>query len=246
MTGVNSDADESSNCHAHAALQQTQSKQMFLDRYPSNAAGHPVSTSFMPDANHRYAEQLTCQVDASSGGARNPYWPFTSQLDWEVARWARMHGPGSTAVSELFGINSLASCLGLSYTNSRELNRIIDKKIPHTRPQFRREEIVVAGEAFDVYIRDIIECIKSLFGDPEFTPHLLLCPERHFTDSTKQENAYLDMNTGTWWWKTQQEIESTKPGATIIPVIISSDKTQLTLFRNKCAVSFKSNRSIKI
>ena len=78
MTGVNSDADESSNCHAHAALQQTRSKQMFLDRYPSNAAGHPVSTSFMPNANHRYAEQLTCQVDASSGGARNPYWPFTS------------------------------------------------------------------------------------------------------------------------------------------------------------------------
>ncbi|KAN0075394.1 hypothetical protein V8E55_011417 [Tylopilus felleus] len=171
----------------------------------------------MPDANHRYAEQLTCQ------------------LDWEVARWAKMRGPGSTAVSELFGINSLARRLGLSYTNSRELNRIIDKKIPHTRPQFRCEEIVVAGEAFDVYIRDIIECIKSLFGDSEFTPHLLLRPKRHFTDSKKQENAYLDMNTGTWWWKTQQEIESMKPGATIIPVIISSDKTQLMLFRNKCA-----------
>ena len=81
---------------------------MFLDRYPSNAAGHPVSTSFMPDANHRYAEQLTCQVDASSGGARNPYWPFTSQLDWEVAYWAKIHGPGSIAVSELFDINSVS------------------------------------------------------------------------------------------------------------------------------------------
>lgn len=83
---------------------------------------------------------------------------------------------------------------------------IIDKKIPPPRPVFRREEIVVAGEAFDVYIRDIMECIKSLFGDPEFAPHLLLRPERHFTDSMKQERAYLDMDTGTWWWKTQVQI----------------------------------------
>ncbi|KAG9315606.1 hypothetical protein JVU11DRAFT_3245 [Chiua virens] len=114
-----------------------------------------------------------------------------------------MHGPGSTAVSELFGINGVASRLGLSYTNARELNKIINKKIPHTRPQFRCEEIVVAGEAFDVYIRDILECVRSLFGDPEFASHLLLCPKCHFTDLTREENAYLDMNTGTWWWETQ-------------------------------------------
>ena len=85
----------------------------------------------------------------------------------------------------------------------RELNRIIDNKIPYTRPQFRREEIVLAGEAFEVYIRDIVECIKSLFGDPEFAPYLLLRPEHHFMDLTKQENAYSDMNTGTWWWEMQ-------------------------------------------
>ena len=33
----------------------------------------------------------------------------------------------------------------------------------------------------------------------------------------------------------QKAIESVKPGATIIPIIISSDKTQITLFRNKTA-----------
>ncbi|KIM34908.1 hypothetical protein M413DRAFT_433860 [Hebeloma cylindrosporum] len=37
------------------------------------------------------------------------------------------------------------------------------------------------------------------------------------------------MHTGKWWWVTQ------KTGRTIIPVIISSDKTQLTVFRNKTA-----------
>ena len=33
----------------------------------------------------------------------------------------------------------------------------------------------------------------------------------------------------------QKAIESINPGATIIPIIISSDKTQITLFRNKTA-----------
>ncbi|KAH7906612.1 hypothetical protein BJ138DRAFT_1015943, partial [Hygrophoropsis aurantiaca] len=40
---------------------------------------------------------------------------------------------------------------------------------------------------------------------------------------------YHDLHTGKWWWDTQ------KPGATIIPIILSSDKTQVTMFRNKSA-----------
>ncbi|KAF8197080.1 hypothetical protein BJ912DRAFT_846556, partial [Pholiota molesta] len=40
---------------------------------------------------------------------------------------------------------------------------------------------------------------------------------------------------GDWWWDTQEALDKEKPGATIIPIIISSDKTQITLFRNKTA-----------
>ncbi|KAJ6617772.1 hypothetical protein B0H10DRAFT_1948107 [Mycena sp. CBHHK59/15] len=43
------------------------------------------------------------------------------------------------------------------------------------------------------------------------------------------------MHTGKWWWATQRELEKKRKGATIIPVIISSDKTLLTLFRNRTA-----------
>ncbi|KAF8265346.1 hypothetical protein EI94DRAFT_1589330 [Lactarius quietus] len=40
------------------------------------------------------------------------------------------------------------------------------------------------------------------------------------------------MHTGNWWWAVQVR---RRPGATVVPVIISSDKTQLTLFRGKMA-----------
>jgi hypothetical protein len=61
----------------------------------------------------------------------------------------------------------------------------------------------MAGEIFDLYYRDPIECIKALFGDPEFSHDLLLEPERHFTGDDKKVRLYHEMHTGKWWWETQ-------------------------------------------
>lgn len=97
----------------------------------------------------------------------------------------------------------MAERLSLSYKNSRELNNLIDSKLPSGRPPFQRHEIVVAGEAFEVFYRDILQCIEALFGDPEFAPILLLLPERHYGDSDRTVRVYFDMNTGKWWWATQ-------------------------------------------
>jgi hypothetical protein len=55
----------------------------------------------------------------------------------------------------------------LSFKNTNELNKIIDHELPTGCPKFKWEQVVVAGESFDVYYHDIIECIKSLYGDPD-------------------------------------------------------------------------------
>jgi hypothetical protein len=62
---------------------------------------------------------------------------------------------------------------------------------------------VIAGEAFEMYSRNILDCIKSLFSDPEFTSQLILSPERHYADADKTQRLYHEMNTGKWWWSTQ-------------------------------------------
>ncbi|KAJ7467254.1 hypothetical protein B0H11DRAFT_2159564 [Mycena galericulata] len=46
---------------------------------------------------------------------------------------------------------------------------------------------------------------------------------------------YGSYSTAKWWWSTQTQIEKDNPGATIIPILLSSDKTQLTMFGNKTA-----------
>ena len=92
--------------------------------------------------------------------------------------------------------------LNLSYKNVRELNRIIDNQLPG-RPSFQHEEITIAGSTFDLYYRDILECIRTLYGDPDFTEHLVFAPERHYTDQSKTTRVYHEMHTGDWWWETQ-------------------------------------------
>ncbi|KZV60565.1 hypothetical protein PENSPDRAFT_694157 [Peniophora sp. CONT] len=51
----------------------------------------------------------------------------------------------------------------------------------------------------------------------------------------KRRRTWSEMYSGTWWWDKQIELEAKKAGATIISLIISSDKTLLTQFRNRSA-----------
>ena len=61
----------------------------------------------------------------------------------------------------------------------------------------------MAGEVYDVWHRDILECIQTLIGDPEFAQHLKLAPERHYADKDHLNRVFSDVHTGKWWWKIQ-------------------------------------------
>lgn len=62
---------------------------------------------------------------------------------------------------------------------------------------------MVGGEPFEVYACAIMECLAALWADPEFSPILILLPERCYADADKTIRAYFDIHTGTWWWATQ-------------------------------------------
>ena len=72
----------------------------------------PVVTSFPGHAGKALLEAGSSgyavyeeQVDVESG---NIYAPFQSKADWEFARWAKCRGVGSTAASELMGIDGVS------------------------------------------------------------------------------------------------------------------------------------------
>jgi Plavaka transposase len=157
--------------------------------------------------------RVTQQVLGSSNWA-----PFQSQCDWEFARWAKMCGPTSSAVTELLAIpeacvpHSLSNVanalwkvvdrLGLSYRNANELNNIIDKELPG-RPAFTCWDFSIGNETLHFYHRNIIECIRTLYSDPEFARDMVFVPERHYTDCERTCRVYSEMHTGDWWWAVQ-------------------------------------------
>ncbi|KAI0055661.1 hypothetical protein BV25DRAFT_1815297 [Artomyces pyxidatus] len=226
------DEDEIAQINADARMQQEQ--QLLHDptivKFPIATAGAPL--------NGVAAESYVEYGGKLAGGAEhrddNPWAPFANELEWELVRWAKTRGPTSTAFTDLLQIKGLREKLELSFKNVGDVNTIIDNQLP-TTPAFNCEEVEVDGEKYEVYFRDILACVRSLYGNPEFSPFMTYAPERHFCDEEKTNRVFDEMHTGDWWWKLQTVLEGKEAGATIVPCILSSDKTQLTTFRNKSA-----------
>jgi hypothetical protein len=69
-------------------------------KYPSDRAGEEITDECSPSA----AED---QYSAALGQPNNIYAPFNSKLDWEIARWAKLRGAGSTAFTDLLKIDGV-------------------------------------------------------------------------------------------------------------------------------------------
>ncbi|KAJ3576991.1 hypothetical protein NP233_g6 [Leucocoprinus birnbaumii] len=201
----------------------------YSEKHRKSRAGSVITASARSDAHY------ASHVAGNSGSEPNPWAPFASKMDWEVAKWAKLRSIGSTDASELLGIEGVYNSLQLSYKNVKELNDIIDS-LP-TRPEFHRNEVKVNGQTVVFHSRNITECLEHLWRDPGLVDDLIVEPERQYADEEKTSRIYHEMNTGDWWWTTQAQVEKATGDrqATIVPIIISSDKTQLTTFRNKQA-----------
>ena len=74
----------------------------YTDKYPDHQAGAPMKKTQPGDDNYRAA------LDNSS----NPWATFSSQMDWEIAKWAKLRGAGSTAFSDLLAIEGVSKYCG--------------------------------------------------------------------------------------------------------------------------------------
>ena len=84
------------------SIEKALRQHIVVDRFPLPTAGIPH------EEEHR-ASHVDVQYESRLEGsaASDPYAPFASRLDWEVARWAKLRGPGSTALSELLSIDGV-------------------------------------------------------------------------------------------------------------------------------------------
>ncbi|TFK53469.1 hypothetical protein OE88DRAFT_1643214 [Heliocybe sulcata] len=167
-------------------------------------------------------------VMEDSDGTSNPFYPFSTELDWRVAKWAVEEGPGKKAFDCFLDIPGIKECLGLSYKNMRQIYQTIDSIPP--RAAWKTAYISLAdnpNEKHLVQYRNPLEIIKSLISNPSHAKSMVYSPKKVYTNSTRSKRIYTEMWTGKWWHAVQAGLPI---GSTVAPVIISTDKTQLTQF----------------
>ncbi|KAL1685054.1 hypothetical protein GGG16DRAFT_67074 [Schizophyllum commune] len=168
-----------------------------------------------------------------------PYAPFRSMDEWEHLRWLVTSGASQSKIDQYLKLNSIRA-MGLPFHNKYSLLKFIDK-LPQAPAWSCRTWSVVGNiigkdgkpltEQIELWQRDPVECIKELLSNPAFKGKQAYAPCQVFSslnangDGVNRE--YDEMWTGTWWWVTQDKLAD---GATVCPVILASDKTQLSTF----------------
>lgn len=84
--------------------------QPHIVKFLLRSAGAIIPDSALADQPHRYDSHCS-QLDQSCIWA-----PFTSQIDYEVARWAKLRGQGSTVFSDLLEIEGMSKHLLNKYS----------------------------------------------------------------------------------------------------------------------------------
>ncbi|KAK0484111.1 hypothetical protein EDD18DRAFT_1430165 [Armillaria luteobubalina] len=139
-------------------------------------------------------------------------------------------------IDKFLRLTSIKEDVQPAFDTKRKLFQTIDK-LP-TGPEWTCEIFEVFGDEVDekgehcteeveLWKRDPVACIRELIGDPRFINCICYALERVYTDSNGTSRAYSEMATANWWWEIQKLLP---PGVTIAPVILASDKTQLSRF----------------
>ncbi|KAG9098699.1 hypothetical protein FS749_003186 [Ceratobasidium sp. UAMH 11750] len=109
----------------------------------------------------------------------------------------------------------------------------LDKEILHLPrgPRWFRETMFVEGdqgvEVLDLWRRDIRDIVRWLLGNRRFLRHTRYAPEQQYDSATMENRVYGEGWSGDWWWRMQNILG---PYATVAPIIISTDKTKMTVF----------------
>ncbi|KAB5587742.1 Protein NYNRIN [Ceratobasidium theobromae] len=76
---------------------------------------------------------------------------------------------------------------------------------------------------------NIIDLVRGIIGDQTLKHDLRYAPVRVWTTRGRKERVYREAWTGEWWWQLQYALRLKDKFATIVPLIISTDKTHLSV-----------------
>ncbi|KIM76445.1 hypothetical protein PILCRDRAFT_43985, partial [Piloderma croceum F 1598] len=139
-----------------------------------------------------------------------PMAPFLDEEEWELARWL-VKNVTKTATDEFLKMKGHLLTDTLAQTRTRYhpsykssftfLNKV--DQLP-TGPEWMCKMIRTEGELLDeddkpiieeheLWIRDPVECIRELIGNPAFCEYMAYAPEKTYSDKDGQNQRYDEM-----------------------------------------------------
>ncbi|KAG1860979.1 hypothetical protein C8R48DRAFT_774239 [Suillus tomentosus] len=161
----------------------------------------------------------------------NLYYPFSSRKEWEVAAWLLHSGLSMGKIDSFLSLEMIKD-LRLSFRSAKELQGRAEM-LPGG-PRWKSQVICTSHSTKTpviLYWRDPLECIASIFNHPLFHNRLDLTPRKVYSTSQKLSQVYMEWMTGQHAWDMQSALPH---GATLLGVILSSDKTCITALTGDC------------
>ncbi|TFY58888.1 hypothetical protein EVJ58_g6136 [Rhodofomes roseus] len=164
------------------------------------------------------------------------YGPFEDEEEWELAKWL-IKNVGHNQAENFLKLPIIRNRVHPTYHNKDRLLQNVDS-LPKG-VDWKCELVELTGdiknlngeamkETVEFWHRDPLDCIRELIGNPFFRNLIRYAPEHHFLDKNGTTRVINEMWTADWWWDLQNLLPD---GATIAPIILSSDKTKLSQFR---------------
>ncbi|KAG2357408.1 hypothetical protein BDR07DRAFT_1490745 [Suillus spraguei] len=192
-----------------------------------------------PDTGWRLGKGETrferCKREQQEGG-EDLWSPFEDEEEWGLAQWL-VKNLGQTRTDEFLKLPITQQRTKLSFHNSRSFLQRVDA-LPHG-PGWTCKNVTVHGnrqdeagellqEEVELWSQDPVEYVKELIGNPAFKADMGYSPARAYANHVGQHRVIDEMWTADWWSNKQNTLPE---GATITPIILSSDKMTLSQFR---------------
>ncbi|KAI5982220.1 hypothetical protein EDD15DRAFT_2391380 [Pisolithus albus] len=189
----------------------------FVKVYEGSSEVFPGGKSFMD----------TFHEDQYSGERRsNLYFPFASQQEWQFASWLLRSRLSLTAIDSLLALDILQG-IPLSFRTGKQL-RACAEVLP-SGPAWLCEEMEPESPTkhpVRLFYRQPLECLQSLLSHPLLTPHISFIPRKVWMSAARVCRIYDEWLSGDRAWEIQDALPR---GATVLGVVLSSDKTNISV-----------------
>ncbi|KAG8708011.1 hypothetical protein FRC08_000162 [Ceratobasidium sp. 394] len=194
---------------------------------PASQPIPPKTYGYVSVKPHPNAARVFCWEDPEL--VDRPVNPLDRPELFEIGEWLAELPISNTNRARYFEIERHKK--DLPWEKLNEYYTSVDT-LPHG-PDWTHKHMVIkteeGEEVLDLWKRCTVSSTESLIGDPRFRNHMKYAPEEHtrVTPDGRTVHVRSGMETGAWWWRMQDTLGG---DATIAPIILATDATQLSLF----------------